>query len=133
MLAAREDEPSLLDGADLPRLRLVGLDRDAAAELVGSMPAEVADRLYRATAGNLSAQIWRRVVEGRADFLTVTLWDSYDAIRRFAGDDIDKPVYYPEDGEYLIEFEPAVAHYEVVAQAQDPDRGLEAENHVHSA
>src|SRR5437660_8812381 len=88
---------------------------------------------YRATAGNLSAQIWRRVVEGRADFLTVTLWDSYDAIRRFAGDDIDKPVYYPEDGEYLIEFEPAVAHYEVVAQAQDPDRGLEAENHVHSA
>src|SRR5438132_660714 len=52
VLAAREDEPSLLDGADLPQLRLAGLDRDAAAELVGSMPAEVADRLYRATAGN---------------------------------------------------------------------------------
>src|SRR5437868_2430188 len=52
VLAAREDEPSLLDGADLPLLRLAGLDRDAAAELVGSMPAEVADRLYRATAGN---------------------------------------------------------------------------------
>src|SRR5205814_489252 len=46
------DEPSLLDGADVPQLRLEGLDREAAAELVGSVPAEIADRLYRATAGN---------------------------------------------------------------------------------
>jgi DNA-binding CsgD family transcriptional regulator len=52
VLAAREDEPSLLDGADLPVLRLEGLDRGTAGELVGAVPLEVADRLYEATAGN---------------------------------------------------------------------------------
>jgi DNA-binding CsgD family transcriptional regulator len=52
VLAARDGEPSLLDGADLPLLRLEGLDRDAAVELVGAVPQEVADRLYDATAGN---------------------------------------------------------------------------------
>jgi hypothetical protein len=40
------------------------------------------------------------------------------SVRRFAGPDADKAVYYPEDKEYLLELEPAVAHYDVVAQAQ---------------
>jgi heme-degrading monooxygenase HmoA len=94
----------------------------------GVTPAEKADayldylqetglKEYRATEGNLSAQVWRRIVDDRAEFLTVTLWDSYDAVHRFAGVDIDKPVYYPADGEYLVGFEPAVDHYEVVAGA----------------
>ncbi len=56
-LAVREDEPSLLDGADLPLLRLGGLDRKTAAELleresIGPLPPDAVDRLYRATAGN---------------------------------------------------------------------------------
>jgi DNA-binding CsgD family transcriptional regulator len=52
VLAARSDEPSLLVEADLPMLQLEGLDRGAAGELVGGVAADVADRLYRATAGN---------------------------------------------------------------------------------
>ncbi len=54
VLAVREGEPSLLDGADLRTLRLGGLDRAAAAELLGraDVPADVVGRLYRATGGN---------------------------------------------------------------------------------
>jgi DNA-binding CsgD family transcriptional regulator len=49
IVAVRDEEPSFLDGANLPTLRLGGLDRDSAAALVG---AAAVDRLYAATAGN---------------------------------------------------------------------------------
>jgi DNA-binding CsgD family transcriptional regulator len=60
ILAVRQDEPSLLDGADLPVLRLGGLDPGSAAELLrrqeapGAEPLsrELADRLHRETGGN---------------------------------------------------------------------------------
>ena len=49
VVAVREGEVSFVDGANLPTLQLGGLDRDAAAALVGE---EAVDRLYAATAGN---------------------------------------------------------------------------------
>jgi DNA-binding CsgD family transcriptional regulator len=54
VLACREGEPSLLDGADLRTLRLPGLDRASAAELLVAegVATEAVDRLYRATGGN---------------------------------------------------------------------------------
>ncbi len=57
VLAVRQDELSLLDGADLPTLRLAGLDRASAAELLrrqGDEPLsqDLADRLLRDTGGN---------------------------------------------------------------------------------
>jgi DNA-binding CsgD family transcriptional regulator len=54
VLAVREGEPSLLDGADLRMLRVSGLERSQAAELLAPahVPVETADRLYRATGGN---------------------------------------------------------------------------------
>ena len=57
VLAVREGEPSLLDGADLPAVRLQGLDRAAAAELLRHqadepLSQELADRLHRETGGN---------------------------------------------------------------------------------
>jgi len=36
-----------------------------------------------------------------------------DAVKRFAGAEVDKARYYPEDREFLLEFEPTVIHYEV--------------------
>jgi DNA-binding CsgD family transcriptional regulator len=57
MLAVREGEPSLLDGADLPALRLAGLGPAWAAELLRQQAGEplsrdLADRLHRDTGGN---------------------------------------------------------------------------------
>jgi len=51
-VAVLEGEPSLLDGADLPALRIGGLTSDEAAMLVGGLAAEEAGRLHGATAGN---------------------------------------------------------------------------------
>jgi len=52
LVAVRDGEPSLLDGADLPTLRLTGLTSDEAAALMPGLPAESARRLHLATAGN---------------------------------------------------------------------------------
>jgi hypothetical protein len=67
---------------------------------------------YKAVRGNQSVEIWRRFEGGVCHFWTVTTWDSFESIRSFAGDDINKAKYYPEDPGYLLEFEDAVIHCE---------------------
>src|SRR5579859_4891303 len=56
-VAVREDEPSLLDGADLPALRIGGLTSDEAAQLMPGLAADAALLLHRATAGNPLAML----------------------------------------------------------------------------
>lgn len=73
-------------------------------------------REYRETEGNRGVLLLRRVSGGVAEFTALTLWDSMDAIRRFAGDQPERAHYYPEDREYLLEMTPFVEHYEVAWQ-----------------
>jgi heme-degrading monooxygenase HmoA len=68
----------------------------------------------RATPGNLGVQVLRRTAGGETHFLFISLWDSMEAIRTFAGDDVERAHYYPEDRDYLVELEPTVTHYEVL-------------------
>ncbi|MCQ1953640.1 hypothetical protein [Arthrobacter sp. zg-Y238] len=69
---------------------------------------------YRATAGNLGAWILTRSLdEGRSEIVTVSLWVSLDAIRAFAGDDVGRAVFYPEDDRFLLERDRTVSHYEL--------------------
>ena len=70
---------------------------------------------YRSTPGNLDVSILRRDDGDVSHFLTMTRWESEDAIRAFAGKDVLKAKYYPEDKDYLLEFEPQVQHYVIVA------------------
>ncbi len=69
---------------------------------------------YRATPGNVGVLVERWVDGDEAHFLLTTMWDSIDAIKRFAGDDFEVARYYPEDDEYLLEREPTVRHAEVL-------------------
>lgn len=69
---------------------------------------------YKATPGNLGVTLLRRIEGGQAHFLFLTLWESREAIQRFAGDDIEKARYYPADAGFLLELEPFVQHYEVI-------------------
>jgi heme-degrading monooxygenase HmoA len=71
---------------------------------------------YRATPGNRGVLALRRIAGDRAEFLLVTLWDSEEAIRRFAGEDMDRAVFYSEDERYLIAHDERARHYEVVFQ-----------------
>lgn len=68
---------------------------------------------YSATEGNHGVLVLRRVSGEEAEFLLISLWESEEAIRRFAGEDVERAVYYAEDDQYLLEREPTVAHYEV--------------------
>ena len=68
---------------------------------------------YVSTPGNRGAWMLRRDEGERTEFVMFTLWESLDAIRAFAGDDVEAAVYYPEDDRYLVEREPRVKHYEV--------------------
>ncbi len=67
---------------------------------------------YRSVDGNLSVEIWRKTEDDVCHFWTVTKWDSYENIKKFAGEDILKAKYYPQDSLYLLEFEPEVRHCE---------------------
>jgi heme-degrading monooxygenase HmoA len=74
---------------------------------------------YRGTAGNLDVAILRRDEADVSHFLTLTRWESEDAIRAFAGSEVLKAKYYAEDKDFLLEFEPTVQHYVVVARASE--------------
>lgn len=78
---------------------------------------------YRATAGNRGVYLLRRDEGEVAHFTTLTFWDSLAAVRAFAGPDYERARYYPEDDAYLLEREPHVTHYQVVAP--DPAAGPE--------
>jgi heme-degrading monooxygenase HmoA len=70
---------------------------------------------YRSTPGNRGVYVFRRGEGEIAHFLLVSLWESREAIRAFAGEDAEKARYYPEDTDFLLELEPTVTHYEVEA------------------
>ena len=69
---------------------------------------------YVATPGNQGAWMLRRDTGEQTEFITLSLWESEDAIRAFAGDDIEAAVLYPEDERYLIDGASTVEHYDVV-------------------
>ena len=68
---------------------------------------------YGDTKGNRGAWMLRRDTGDRTEFVTFSLWESYDAIRAFAGEDVQAAVFYPEDDRFLVERENRVKHYEV--------------------
>ena len=95
----------------------------------GRVPAEQADRYhqylletgvgdYQDTPGNRGTYVMRRFEGDVAHFELLTLWDSVDAIKAFAGDDYERARYYPEDDQYLLEREPKVRHLEVLYGVQ---------------
>jgi heme-degrading monooxygenase HmoA len=69
---------------------------------------------YRETPGNRGAWILRRVDGERAEFVTLTFWDDMDAVRRFAGEEPERAVYYAEDERFLVDREDTVSHFELI-------------------
>jgi hypothetical protein len=50
--------------------------------------------------GNRGAWVFRRDDERTTEFIALSLWDSIDASRAFASQDIEAGVLYPEDERY---------------------------------
>src|SRR5262245_17096605 len=74
-------------------------------------------RDYQQAAGNQGVLALRGMVGDRADFLLLTLWDSKEAIRRFAGEPIERARFYPEDEAFLVRRGETVRHLELVHHA----------------
>ncbi|HUG86823.1 MAG TPA: hypothetical protein VMM13_19795 [Euzebya sp.] len=53
----------------------------------------------------------RREAAGMAEVITLSFWESEEAIKDFAGEDISRGVFYPEDDRFLIRPSETVEHY----------------------
>lgn len=93
----------------------------------GRAPAESADLYERhvATAvfpklealeGYLRGRVGRREVDRHVEFLVMTEWASWSAIRAFAGDTPDRAVVEPAARAVLSDFDAHVEHFEVVLE-----------------
>jgi heme-degrading monooxygenase HmoA len=68
---------------------------------------------YAQTPGNLATYAAHRRQGDVAEFMMVTLWESWEAIHRFTGPDHEKAQYYPRDPEFLLEMDAGVVHFEL--------------------
>lgn len=64
--------------------------------------------------GYRGAYLLRRDLDSRVELQVLTLWDSLDAIRRFAGVELDTAVVEPAAEAVLAAYDPAVTHHAVV-------------------
>ncbi|MCH8272316.1 MAG: antibiotic biosynthesis monooxygenase [Candidatus Marinimicrobia bacterium] len=69
---------------------------------------------YQETEGNQGVYVLRKDDGDRTEFILLSLWDSFKSIRSFAGSEPEKAVFYPEDEEYLIDFDKEVTHFDVL-------------------
>lgn len=67
----------------------------------------------RSTRGCLGVQVMRRDEEGAVEYTVISYWESREAIKAYAGQDIEKPHHLPKDRELLLELPTRVLHYDV--------------------
>lgn len=91
-----------------------GVTRASDADAYMDYLRETGIKAYRATPGNRGVQVLRSVRDDEAEWVLVSLWDSYEAIRTFAGEAIERAVFYPEDERFLTRKDLTVEHFEVV-------------------
>ena len=94
-----------------------------AREWKGKVPPARADEYYRyllegvaklrAISGSLGVQVMRRNEGGAVEFVVISYWESREAIKAYAGQDIEKPHHLPKDREFLLELPTRVLHYDV--------------------
>jgi heme-degrading monooxygenase HmoA len=66
--------------------------------------------------GYRGAYLLRREVPEGAEFVTLTLFESMDAVRRFAGDDLEKAVVPEQARKLLARFDSRSVHYSVLLE-----------------
>jgi len=66
----------------------------------------------RDVAGFRGAQLLRRTVGDETEFVSVTTFDDLDAIRGFAGDDLETAVVAPAARAVLVRFDEQVRHFD---------------------
>ncbi|HYG80504.1 MAG TPA: hypothetical protein VD861_08965 [Pyrinomonadaceae bacterium] len=65
----------------------------------------------------------RRDEEGAVEHTVISYWESREAIKAYAGQDIEKPHHLPKDRELLLELPTRVLHYNVTYTDLEQVRG----------
>jgi uncharacterized protein YciI/heme-degrading monooxygenase HmoA len=89
----------------------------ASAEKSGEYVDFVTKKIFpslREIEGHGGAYLLRRAVDGAIEFVVLTLWESMEAVRRFAGSKPEKAVVEPEARAVLSGFDETVTHFEVI-------------------
>ncbi len=68
---------------------------------------------YSSVEGLQKLYFQRKNEKDIAHFLLVTIWDSLEAVTKFAGDNAEIAKYYPEDDSFLLEKEKYVSMYQI--------------------
>jgi heme-degrading monooxygenase HmoA len=90
-----------------------GWTRREDADAYAAYIEETGMREYRSTPGNRGAWIMRRDDGDRTEFVTLSFWDSLEAVEAFAGEDVERAVFYPEDDRFLVDREVTVRHWQL--------------------
>ena len=72
--------------------------------------------------GYRGAYLLRRGAEDGVEFVTLTLWESMEAVRAFAGENYEVAVVPSEARKLLSKFDQTSKHYEIV---MEPEAGVE--------
>jgi heme-degrading monooxygenase HmoA len=91
-----------------------GATRVADADAYLSYLRQTGIKEYEATPGNGGVQVLRSVQGDEAEWVLISFWETLDAVRAFAGDDIERAVFYPEDERFLLRKDLTVTHYELL-------------------
>lgn len=98
-----------------------GLTRTEDADRYLEYLRETGVKACEATPGNRGVFVGRRARDGRTEFLFLSLWDSVEAVQRFAGPDPERAVFYPEDDAFLVQKDEHVDHFDVVQAPAWPE------------
>jgi heme-degrading monooxygenase HmoA len=66
--------------------------------------------------GYCGAYLLRRKLSEAVEFVTLTFFESQDALRAFAGDDFEAAVIHEEAGRLLSRYDQRSAHYDIVLE-----------------
>lgn len=87
--------------------------RDNANAYETLLRSEVLPGIHRVR-GFKGAHVLRRDLGEEVEFVTITLFDSLEAVKQFAGEDYEVAVILPEAQRLLSRFDARSAHYETV-------------------
>jgi hypothetical protein len=77
---------------------------------------ETGEPAYLAAKGNRGVLVIRRPIGEDVEFLLLSLWDSIEDVKSFAGPDYGKALYpFPRDREFLVKLEEVVEHFDVLS------------------
>jgi uncharacterized protein YciI/heme-degrading monooxygenase HmoA len=113
-------------GSSRDKIRILRLWRarstvDKSGEYIQHATKKVFPTL-RAIEGHRGAYLLRRVVDDAIELVVLTLWESMEAVRKFAGMDPEKAVVEPEAREVLTSFDHTVTHFEIIGHTDETVR-----------